>query len=199
MKELSFEELLRRYRNGYYLYAEEEIVRLKLLSRFSALEARVKDNSKAIDLNQRWNKATSIITCGGSEFIDNPELTAEVVRDSISNKFEMIKKLKLENAELKRQVEDLKKKSVCVYCGHVQISEKVEDKMNDMIEHMAICENHPVPKLLGIIQTLQNWFVDNSKEDTTIGITINNAYVGFCRKEIFNPKFEQPTQKEREG
>ncbi len=137
-----------------------------------------------------------------TEKVKELELENEVLREQ---NFAMNKNAienKQQIADLQQKLENLKCKSVCVYCGHIHISEKAENKLNDMVDHMAVCENHPVPKLLGIIQVLQNWFVDNSKEDTTIGISINNAYVSFCRKGIFNPKFEQPsnlTREERNG
>jgi hypothetical protein len=56
---------------------------------------------------------------------------------------------------LKAEITDLHHKSVCAYCGFTQTSKRPEDKLNDIAEHMAICDKHPIPKLIAEIMELK--------------------------------------------
>ena len=45
--------------------------------------------------------------------------------------------------------------AVCVYCGEIIVAKSHEEKLNTMIEHMAICEKHPGPILLEQVENLK--------------------------------------------
>ena len=79
----------------------------ELLRRFATLEA---ENKKVKDLNDRWNKATSIMTCGGSEFINDPEYTAEYVSRNIRGQHVTIVELKKQIAALSAENKRLKER-----------------------------------------------------------------------------------------
>jgi len=54
--------------------------------------------------------------------------------------------LRTELAEKEKEIERLRKRSVCVYCG--KITEHEGDKLAEIIEHMAVCEKHPIHRAI---------------------------------------------------
>lgn len=55
-------------------------------------------------LNDRWNKATSIMTIGGSEFINDPEFTAEHVRARQRQAFDAVRRANKRRKEAEAKV-----------------------------------------------------------------------------------------------
>lgn len=51
-------------------------------------------------------------------------------------------------AEKDKEIERLKSRATCAYCGHVVECKSPFEKIEKMIDHMAVCEKHPVPKLI---------------------------------------------------
>lgn len=56
---------------------------------------------------------------------------------------------------LEKEVEKHKRTAICMYCGTVQQTKDGQEKLTMIIEHMAVCEKHPVPILLAKIATLE--------------------------------------------
>jgi hypothetical protein len=56
----------------------------------------------------------------------------------------------LRMAEKDKEIERIKSSCVCAYCGKIQTVpiNYPDEKLAVMIEHMAVCEKHPVPILL---------------------------------------------------
>lgn len=176
MKELSDEELINEFHRAVRSVCSGNMNNVGVVSRYKTkLLSLLSEDGKAVEENK-------VLKCDKGHLeslINTLEGENKRLKETLSSGFEEwlrtvcfqkptpeaydlardawkeARKTNLEEIEnLKDEIDTLKKKSVCVYCGHIQISEKVEDKMNDMIEHMAVCENHPVVKLLGIIQKL---------------------------------------------
>ena len=57
---------------------------------------------------------------------------------------------------LEKEVEKHKRTAVCMYCGTVQQTKDGQGKLAMIIEHMTVCDKHPVPKLLGDIENMKN-------------------------------------------
>lgn len=73
--------------------------------------------------------------------------------DGIGCRIELLRRLsRLE--ELEKENKEIKLKCVCVYCGKVTIAKSQEDKLDAIIEHMANCEKHPLPKALVAVEDM---------------------------------------------
>jgi hypothetical protein len=53
---------------------------------------------------------------------------------------------------LQAEVDKLKRTTVCSYCGAIQVAAEGQDKLEMIIEHLSICQKHPVPKLLAEVE-----------------------------------------------
>ena len=57
--------------------------------------------------------------------------------------------------ELEKEVEKHKRTAICMYCGTVQQTKDGQEKLTMIIEHMAVCEKHPIPILLSKVEVLE--------------------------------------------
>ena len=79
--------------------------------------------------------------CDDCIAVDSPEFPNELLR-----RFEALEK----------EVDKHKRTAMCMYCGTVQQTKDGQEKLAMIIEHMAVCKKHPVPKLLGYIENMKN-------------------------------------------
>jgi hypothetical protein len=72
--------------------------------------------------------------------------------DLINAEAELLRRFEV----LEKEVEKHKRTAICMYCGTVQQTKDGQEKLAMIIEHMAVCKKHPVPKLLGDIENMKN-------------------------------------------
>lgn len=92
--------------------------------------------------------------------------------------------------DMEKEVEKHKRTAICMYCGTVQQTKDGQEKLAMIIEHMAVCEKHPVPKLLAekaeLEKELESW--RNSRdgimaENEALALkAINLTCCGNCKK-----------------
>ena len=66
----------------------------------------------------------------------------------------VIAKLFEENEKLKARVSELESTAVCMYCNAILHTKEGQAKIDMVIEHMAVCEKHPVSGLLAKVEQL---------------------------------------------
>ena len=49
--------------------------------------------------------------------------------------------------ELEKEVERLKATAVCIYCNKIMVADNGKDKLSMMIDHMSLCDKHPMYKI----------------------------------------------------
>ena len=82
--------------------------------------------------------------------------------------------------KLEEEVERLKLTAVCVYCGKVMVADKIENKMDVIIEHMSNCEKHPLPKALVAVEDMA--CCGNCKHWHEQPFYCHNEAFGYCEK-----------------
>ncbi len=120
-----------------------------------------------------------------------------IYKDSEPNKnYKKYPHLGYDASEFCRKVEKLQKRadtaeaklkekeltSICVYCGAKLISKSIDTKMNDVIEHMAECEKHPVPILLDKLANIEQWFLDHKEHS----LEIHNGWARLSNEGMFD-------------
>jgi hypothetical protein len=76
----------------------------------------------------------------------------------------VIAKLFEENERLKERISELESTAVCMYCNAVLHTKDDQAKIDMVIEHMAVCEKHPVAGLLAKIDQLKDELSSYQKE-----------------------------------
>ena len=84
--------------------------------------------------------------------------------------------------ELEQKIKDMELTSVCVYCHKRLISDSTENKMKDVIEHMAECEKHPVPILLDKLAEIEKWFIAHKEHS----LEIHNGWARLSNEGMFD-------------
>lgn len=72
-------------------------------------------------------------------------------------------KMKAQIAALTEANEKLKSTTVCVYCGKKLITENGKDKLAMIIDHMSLCEKHPVNKISGLLVEIDRLTADKKE------------------------------------
>ena len=128
-----------------------------LLSRLSAGEKAVK---KVAELEQEMSKVVSYV-CYKREMKAGMVKIAELEKQ-YAQAMDTVTKLQSERrndaldgqsemevanhriAELEKEVERLKATAVCIYCNKIMVADNGKDKLSMMIDHMALCDKHPM-------------------------------------------------------
>jgi uncharacterized small protein (DUF1192 family) len=63
-------------------------------------------------------------------------------------------------AELEKEVERLKATAVYIYCNKIMVAENGKDKLSMMIDHMSLCEKHPVYKIGNLLVEIERLKAD---------------------------------------
>ena len=78
------------------------------------------------------------------ELLDDLSSYSDVSDEHYAIKAEIIRRFEA----LEKEVEKHKRTAICMYCGTVQQTKDGQEKLAMIIEHMAVCKKHPVPRLL---------------------------------------------------
>ena len=109
----------------------------------------------------------------------------------IGSRYELLRRFEA----LEKEVEKHKRTAICMYCGTVQQTKDGQEKLAMIIEHMAVCEKHPVPKLLMEIEDLKCCANCESEDDGC------DFWMSLCDTNSCCPKWQSDglTREDREG